>query len=177
VPQITYTTPHNTNPKVKTETNPPPSPPLPQPQAQEPLQQPDTFPTHDTILTVIGDSITNFETKRQRRDYYLQVNHVAVEGPITQTKWSHVPITFSSQDVNLPSFPHTDAMVITVHIGIWDVIKILIDNGSQAEILFQATFDNMDFSVKIGEHTSVIITSPTAHWSKPECSKVPNHIR
>jgi hypothetical protein len=25
-----------------------------------------------------------------------KVNHVAVEGPITQTKWSHMPITFSS---------------------------------------------------------------------------------
>jgi hypothetical protein len=54
-------------------------------------------------------------------------------------------ITFSSQKINLTSFPHTDAMVTTVHIDRWDVIKILIDNGSQAEILFLSTFDKMGF--------------------------------
>jgi hypothetical protein len=41
-----------------------------------------------------------------------------------------MPITFSAQDVNLVSFPHTDAMVITIHIDKWDITKILIDNGS-----------------------------------------------
>jgi hypothetical protein len=77
--------PNNTNPQVKTEANPPPPPPLPQPQAQEPLQQPDMFPSHGTILTIIGGSNTDFETKRQCIDYYHQVNHVVVGGPITQT--------------------------------------------------------------------------------------------
>jgi hypothetical protein len=38
--------------------------------------------------------------------------------------------------VNLASFPHTDTMVLTVHIDRWDVSRILIDNGTQAEILF-----------------------------------------
>jgi hypothetical protein len=56
-----------------------------------------------------------------------------------------MPITFSSQDVNLTSFPHTDAMVIIVHIDRWDVTKILIDNDSQIEILFLATFYKMGF--------------------------------
>jgi hypothetical protein len=59
-----------------------------------------------------------------------------------------MPITFSSQDVNLTSFPHTDTMVVIVHIDSWDVTKILIDNGSQAEILFLATFDKMGFDPK-----------------------------
>jgi hypothetical protein len=65
-----------------------------------------------------------------------------------QTKWSHMPITFSSQDVKLASFPHTDAMVVTVHIDRWDVTKILVDNGSQAEILFLTAFDKMGFDRK-----------------------------
>jgi hypothetical protein len=144
--QITYPTPNNTNPQVKIEGNPPPPPPLPQPQAQEPLQQPDMFPTHGTILTITRGSNTDFETKRQHRDYYYQVNHVVVEGPINQTKWSHMLIIFSSQDINLTSFPHTNTTVITVHIDKWDATRIL--NGSQAEILFQATFDKMGFDRK-----------------------------
>jgi hypothetical protein len=59
-----------------------------------------------------------------------------------------MPVTFSTQDVNLSSFPHNDAMVITVHIDRRDVTKILIDNGSKAEILFLATFDKMGFDQK-----------------------------
>jgi hypothetical protein len=39
-------------------------------------------------------------------------------------------------------------MVITVHIDRWDVTKILIDNGSQTEILFLATFYKMGFDRK-----------------------------
>jgi hypothetical protein len=57
-------------------------------------------------------------------------------------------ITFSSQDINLTSFSHSDDMVITIHIDRWDVTKILVDNGSQAEILFLATFDKMGFDRK-----------------------------
>jgi hypothetical protein len=59
-----------------------------------------------------------------------------------------MPITFSSQDVNLISFPHADAMVVTVHIDRWNITKILIDNGSKAEILFLATFDKIGFDRK-----------------------------
>jgi hypothetical protein len=81
--------PNNTNPQVKIEANPPP------PQTQEPPQKSNTFPTHGTILTVIGGSNTNFDTERQLKGYNRQVNHV-VEGSITQTKWSHMPITFSA---------------------------------------------------------------------------------
>jgi hypothetical protein len=53
--------PNNTNSQVKTEANPPPPPP---PQVKESPQQLDTFPTHDTILTIIGGSNTDFDTKR-----------------------------------------------------------------------------------------------------------------
>jgi hypothetical protein len=50
--------------------------------------------------------------------------------------------------VNLASFPHTDAMVVIIHIDRWDVTKILIDNGSQAEILFLTAFEKMGYDRK-----------------------------
>jgi hypothetical protein len=39
-------------------------------------------------------------------------------------------------------------MVVIVHIDQWDVSKILIDNGSQAEILFLLTFEKMGYDKK-----------------------------
>jgi hypothetical protein len=76
------------------------------------------------------------------------VNHVAVEGPIMRTKWSHMQITFTKANIKLTSFPHIDAMVIIAHIDKWDVTRVLVDNGSQAEILFLYTFEQMGFSKK-----------------------------
>jgi hypothetical protein len=60
-----YPMPNNTTPQVKIKTNPPPPP-----QIQEHPQQTDAFPTHGTILTITGGSNTDFDTKRQHRDYY-----------------------------------------------------------------------------------------------------------
>jgi hypothetical protein len=90
----------------------------------------------------------SFENMWQRREYYRQVNHVVVEGPIVQTKWSHVQITFTEANIKLTSFPHTDAMVITAHINKWNVMRVLVDNGSQAEILFLSTFEQIVINKK-----------------------------
>jgi hypothetical protein len=62
-----------------------------------------------------------------------------------QTKWLQVPITFNEDDINLVSFPHTYAIVIIAHIDRWDVMKVLIDNSSQVEILFLSTFEHKGF--------------------------------
>jgi hypothetical protein len=52
-------------------------------------------------------------------------------------------IPFTKADIKLASFLHTDTMVITVHIGKWNVMRVLVDNGSKAEILFLTTFEQM----------------------------------
>jgi hypothetical protein len=59
-----------------------------------------------------------------------------------------VQITSTKADIKLTSFTHIDAMVITAHIDKWDVTRVLVDNRSQAEILFLSTFEQMGFSKK-----------------------------
>jgi hypothetical protein len=41
--------------------------------------------------------------KRQKRDHYRSINHVAITGLVVQTKWSHVSLTFDARDVDLRS--------------------------------------------------------------------------
>jgi hypothetical protein len=124
------------------QNNPPPTP------SQESSQQATSFPTFRTIHTITGGSNLTFENKRQKREQYHQVNHVAVEGPIVRTMWSHVQITFTEVDIKLTYFPHTDAMAIIVHVDKWNVMRVLVDNGSQAEILFLSTLEHMGFNKK-----------------------------
>jgi hypothetical protein len=95
---------------------------------------------------ITGGSSVDFEMKRQKRDQYRSVNHVALTDPVVQTKWSHVPLTFNARDVDLRSAPHVDAMVINCSVAGWDLHKVLVDNGSQADIIFLHAFDRMGIS-------------------------------
>jgi hypothetical protein len=95
---------------------------------------------------ITGGSSVDFETKRQKRDHYRSVNHIALTGPVVQTKWSHVPLTFDAKDVDLRSAPHVDAMVINCSVAGWDLHKVLVDNDSQADIIFLHAFDRMGIS-------------------------------
>jgi hypothetical protein len=79
---------------------------------------------------ITGGSSVDFETKRQKRDHYRSVKHVALTGLVVQTWWSHVPLTYDARDVDLRSAPHIDAMVINCSIAGWDLHKVLVDNGS-----------------------------------------------
>jgi hypothetical protein len=56
--------------------------------------------------------------------------------------------TFTEADIKLVFSPHTDAMMITAHIDKWIATRVLVDNGSQEEILFLSTFEQMGLNKK-----------------------------
>lgn len=91
---------------------------------------------HNIINVISGGSNIDFDTRRHRRDYYRSVNLVVVNGPIAYTKWSHVPLTFDSNNINLRNVPHNDAMVVSCNVAGWEIRKALMYNGSQANIIF-----------------------------------------
>jgi hypothetical protein len=87
-----------------------------------------------------------FETKKQRNNYFRSVNTIINDGLAARPKWAKVPITFTEEDFRLESTNHNDAMVIEVNIAEWVIGKILVDNGSSADILFLKTFEKMNLS-------------------------------
>jgi hypothetical protein len=95
---------------------------------------------------ITGGSSVDFDTKQQKKDHYRSVNHVALSSLVVQTKWSHVPLTFDARDIDLRSAPHADAMVINCRVAGWDLHKVLVNNGSQADIIFLHAFDRMGIS-------------------------------
>jgi hypothetical protein len=74
------------------------------------------------------------------------VNTIINDGPAARPEWAKVPITFTEEDFKLKSTNHNDAMVIEVNIAGWVIGKVLIDNGSSADILFLKTFKKMNLS-------------------------------
>jgi hypothetical protein len=74
------------------------------------------------------------------------VNTIINDGLAARPKWAKVPITFTEEDFKLKSTNHNDAMVIEVNIAGWVIGKILVDNGSSADILFLKTFEKMNLT-------------------------------
>jgi hypothetical protein len=87
-----------------------------------------------------------FDCKRARKDYFREVRNISLEGRVERTRWSHIPITFSKEDVKLQGFPHNDALVIKANIASWTLGKLLVDNGSSADIIFADAYDKMGLS-------------------------------
>jgi hypothetical protein len=66
-----------------------------------------------------------------------------VQGPFIKSKWSHIPITFSQEDLQLKDYPHNDVMVISCVIKGFLVHNVLVDTGSAADIIFVKAFRQM----------------------------------
>jgi hypothetical protein len=97
-------------------------------------------------MPISGGSAMEFETNKQRSNYFRSVNTIINDGPAARPEWAKVPITFTEEDFKLKSAIHNDAMVIEVNIAGWIIGKVLVDNGSSADILFLKTFEKMNLS-------------------------------
>jgi hypothetical protein len=61
----------------------------------------------------MGSSSSEPANKKQKKEAQRRVQHVGVQGPFIKSKWSHIPITFSQEDLQLKDYPHNDVMVIS----------------------------------------------------------------
>uniref|UniRef100_A0A2N9ILA2 Uncharacterized protein n=1 Tax=Fagus sylvatica TaxID=28930 RepID=A0A2N9ILA2_FAGSY len=66
-------------------------------------------------------------------------------------------ISFSNGDLRDVQLPHSDPLVITLEIGNYDVKKVLIDQGSFAEVMYQELYEKLGWESLI---------SPISH---PQC--------
>jgi hypothetical protein len=95
------------------------------------------------IINAISDRSNEpvHETKRKRQEHYRSVSYIC-SGKYFHLPWSHIPITFMAADIRLQHYPHNDPLVIRANIGkntkyyfSNDVGRVLVDNGSSANIL------------------------------------------
>jgi hypothetical protein len=95
------------------------------------------------VLSITGGSCSELANKRKKKEAQRRVQHVGVQGPFIKSKWSHIPITFSQEDLQLKDYPHNDVMVISCVIKGFMVHNVLVDTGSAANIIFAKAFRQM----------------------------------
>ncbi|XP_022861322.1 uncharacterized protein LOC111381740 [Olea europaea var. sylvestris] len=90
----------------------------------------DGQPTAGIINIIVGDIASGGDSNIGRKQYARQY--------MTSSKEHHSDlddITFGMKDLEGVSFPHDDALVISAIVANFEVKRILIDNGSAANIL------------------------------------------
>jgi hypothetical protein len=95
------------------------------------------------VLPIAGGSCSEPANKKQKKEAQRRVQHVGVQGPFIMSKWSHIPITFSQEGLQLKDYPHNDAMVISSVIKGFLVHNVLVDTGSTTDIIFAKAFRQM----------------------------------
>ncbi|KAK3034090.1 hypothetical protein RJ639_034070 [Escallonia herrerae] len=96
------------------------------------------------INTISGGLAAGGSSGRARKAYAKEV-YITSQPPDKKSKTVPVAaITFSDEDSKHIQTPHDDPLVITVRAGNFDVKRVLIDNGSSAEILFFDAFKKMN---------------------------------
>jgi hypothetical protein len=93
--------------------------------------------------TITGGSGSEPANKKQKKEAQRRVQHVGVQEPFIKSKWSHIPITFSQEDLQLKDYPHNDDVVISCVIKGFLVHNVLVDIGSTADIIFAKAFRQM----------------------------------
>jgi hypothetical protein len=95
------------------------------------------------VLPITGGSSSEPANKKQKKEAQRRVQHFGVQGSFIKSKWYHIPITLSKEDLQLKDYPHNDAMVISCVIKGFLVHNVLVDTGSVADIIFAKAFRQM----------------------------------
>ncbi|KAL5544571.1 hypothetical protein UlMin_008355 [Ulmus minor] len=130
--------------------------PQPCPQAQENQQhaQENQQPAQEgediEVRTIIGGPATG-DTNQARKNYACQARSAPFPHQVNLaehrdkvSRLSNDPIIFIKEEANGLWHPHKDAIVVSLKIAGRKVYKILIDNGSSADILFHSTLSRMN---------------------------------
>ncbi|KAK3024223.1 hypothetical protein RJ639_044692 [Escallonia herrerae] len=96
------------------------------------------------INTISGGIAVGGSSEKGRKAYIREV--LTIVGPLTkkQKKEPAPTISFSDDDVGDTRTPHDDPLVVTLQVENFDVKRILVDNGSSAEVLFYEAFQRMN---------------------------------
>ncbi|XP_050249411.1 uncharacterized protein LOC126696755 [Quercus robur] len=95
------------------------------------------------IRVIIGGSSTG-QSSKSKKAYLKVVQSVQLFGRSPRARTTdEATITFTDEDAERIHHPHDDALVITLMITDYTTRRVLVDNGSSADILYFPAFQQM----------------------------------
>ena len=93
---------------------------------------------------IVGVTTATESSKKARKTYLRVVHSVQLTGSVPKMPWIDNPIIeFSEDNARRLHNPHDDALVVSLQIGDYNMHRVLVDNGSSANILYYPAFQQM----------------------------------
>ncbi|XP_075670098.1 uncharacterized protein LOC142639846 [Castanea sativa] len=112
------------------------------------------------ISTIAGGPFVGGSCKSLKKAYQRQVNSVHTGPPLKQRR-TNQDIFFSEEDARGVRQPHNDPLVIALTIEGFNTKRILVDNGSSADIMYLSAFQQL----KLGPSRLRPFESPLVSFS------------
>ena len=93
---------------------------------------------------IMGGTTVTGSSKKARKIYLRMVQNVQLTGSVPKIARRDSPIIrFSEEDARCLHHPHNDALVVSIWIEDYNMHRVLVDNGSSADILYYPAFQQM----------------------------------
>ena len=93
---------------------------------------------------IMGGTVVTGSSKKARKTYLKMVQNVQLMGSVLKIARRESPIIrFSKEDARRLHHPHDDALVVSIRVVDYNMHKVLVDNGSSADILYYPAFQQM----------------------------------
>ena len=93
---------------------------------------------------IVGGTAVTRSSKKARKTYLRMVQNVQLIGSVPKIARRESPIIgFSEDDARRLHHPYDDALVVSIRVGDYNVHRMLVDNGSSADILYYPAFQQM----------------------------------
>ena len=93
---------------------------------------------------IVGGTATTSSSRKARKTYLRMVQNVQLTGFVPKIAWRESPIIeFLEEDARRLHHPQDDALVVSVRVGDYNVHRVLVNDGSSADILYYPAFQQM----------------------------------
>ncbi|XP_075633505.1 uncharacterized protein LOC142605964 [Castanea sativa] len=116
-----------------------------QPQEQTPRRENERpRPPVGDIQMIVGGTTSAGSSKKARKTYLRIVQSVQLTGSTPKmARLDNPSIGFLEEDARRLHHPHDDALVVSIQAGDYNMHRVLVDNGSSANILYYPVFQQM----------------------------------
>ena len=90
---------------------------------------------------IVGGMTATGSFKKARKTYLRMVQNVQLTSFVPKMARIDNPIIgFSEEDARHLHHPHDDVIVVSIRVGDYNTHRVLVDNGSSADILYYPAF-------------------------------------
>ena len=86
---------------------------------------------------IVGGTTASYLSKKARKTYLMMVQSIQLTGFVPKMAQVDNPIIgFSEENAQCLHHPHDDAFIVNIRVGDYNTHRVLVDNGSFADILY-----------------------------------------